>query len=298
MTKISWKTFFIFFIFFTFSKFSVASVTPFEYYQRLIFLYLQVNNTDSLLFLLDTGANTSAIDSAAAEALQLKNCGSSADEGTAGTVTVQNVIVPLVKVGDKTIQELRMTKYSLANSLAPPGKKIDGILGTDFLKHFCVSIDFSQKELILSGHALAGNKAKSFPFIMDNGIPKIKTTLNKKVHTYLRYDSGSSLFETKDVYINITTAIWDELTKSDSTINTGKFLTATGIGGEIKLPLGKIKQIDLVNDNFKGNVYVICQPHQGYFSRADAVGFFGNNLFEKFHKIEIDFKAKRIYIPG
>lgn len=274
-----------------------AQVTtiPFEYYQRLIFIKVTVNNTDSLLFLFDTGANASAIDEKTANLLKVKTHKVDSVEGTAGTIIVPYVKAKSLSIGNCIAKNLMITKYDLSSSLAPPNQHLDGILGTDFLKHFVISIDFTRNKITIS-KKVVDNLPGFIPFELENGIPRIKATINNNVSTYFRYDSGSSLFDTKDIYLNITKTIFDQLALADTALNPVAFLSATGIGGSIEVPVYKINSVSLTTIGIP-NPFIIVQPRQGYFARPDAVGFFGNNLFEKFQKVTIDFIDKKIYVP-
>ncbi|MGE5458699.1 MAG: TIGR02281 family clan AA aspartic protease, partial [Methanococcaceae archaeon] len=271
-----------------------AATVSFEYYQRLIFLKVTVNGSDSLLFLFDTGANTSAIDEKVAETLQLTTIKVDSIEGTAGIIVVPTVKAKKVAVGNAIVKNIYFTKYDLSGSLAPPNKHLAGILGTDFLKHFAVTIDFQSNQLSFSRSP--GEKLPwSFSFEMDNGIPRVKSVINDSIPVYFRYDSGSSLFETKDIYLNTTTAVLELLMKIDTSQKPVKQFSATGVGGNIKIPVYKITSVLLSNQKIE-HPFLIIQPRQGYFARNDAVGFFGNNLMEKFEKVTIDFIRKKMYV--
>lgn len=292
---------YLFLLLITFSSISVkaqTTKTSFEYYQRLIFLKVKVNKSDSLLFLFDTGANTSAIDTKTADVLTLKTLKMGSVEGSAGTIVVPHVKAKSVLVGHSIVKNIVFTKYDLSRSLAPPDQHIDGILGTDFLKNFVVEIDFNHKMMTLSKKVL-DTLTSSFPFELENGIPRIKATINNNHIAWLRYDSGSSLFDTKDIYINTTTPVFDVIAKADTTLKPASFLSGTGVGGSVKLPVYKINSI-LLNTIEIRKPFLIVQPRQGYFARPDAIGFFGNNLLQKFQKVTIDFMNKRMYIlqPG
>lgn len=269
------------------------TTVPFEYYQRLIFFKVKVNNADSLLFLFDTGANASAIDEKTANRLKLQTVKIDTVEGTAGIIIVPSVKAKSISVGNSLVKNIRMTKYDLSGSLVPPNQHSSGILGTDFLKYFVVTIDFQNRQISFS-KTIPDKLSVPIPFELNNGIPRIKSSINDSIATFFRYDSGSSLFETNDIYINTTTSVFEKLQKSDNPLKPVAHLSASGVGGNIEIPVYKINSVLLDRIEVK-QPYLIIQPKQGYFARPDAVGFFGNNLFEKFKKITIDFINKNIY---
>lgn len=77
------------------------------------------------------------------------------------------------------------------------------------------------------------------------------------------------------------------------------FLFDTGANGSA-IDIHTSDQLNLKTvktDTVEGSAgFIIVQPQQGYFARTDAVGFFGNNLLEKFKKVTIDFLEKKMYI--
>jgi hypothetical protein len=268
-------------------------VLPFEYHFGVIFLNVKINNSASLLFLFDTGANTSAIDNKASEKLALPIIRKDSVEGTAGTIPVLIVKVNSLSAGNARVQDLALTKQDLSYSLAPPGKSADGILGTDFMKHFVISIDFQLRQISFSKKIKHNHNGISFE--MDNDIPTIQCSINGSFKTPLRYDSGSSLFQTDSTYINVTTDNWLKIQQLDTSLRISRYFRGYGIGGELKLAVIEIKSLSINQKKIK-SPFIIVQPKQGYFARENAVGFFGNNLVDKFERVTIDFQEKKIYL--
>ena len=272
----------------------VLSTVPIIYFQRLIFLEVSLNGTNGLLFLLDTGANTSAVDDSTGDKLGLTTSRIDSVEGSAGVITVPMVTVGSLSVESAIVNNLELTKYSLAHSLAPPGRKLDGILGTDFMKHFIITIDFRDSVITLADR-LPEIVGEAIDLELDNGIPRIKAVINGTVSTWFRYDSGSSLFDSEDIYLNTTEGVLAELLKTDSTLKPSAHFSGTGVGGTVRLAVYKTDSVTM-NELTINNPNLIIQPPQGYFARPDAVGFFGNNLMEKFRQITLDFKGKKMYL--
>lgn len=270
------------------------TTVPFEYYERLVFLYVKVNQADSLLFLFDTGANASAIHNKTADDLKLTLVKTDTVEGTAGNIIVPFVSPDSVAMGRYAKTNMVMTKYDLSGSLAPPGKRLDGILGTDFLADFVITLDFQKMQMTLS-RELEHPLSNPIRFEMDNGIPRVQGRINNSQSTWFRYDSGSSLFDTKDIYLNVTASVLDSLLKRNPSLEPKFKLSASGIGGSVELPVYRVDSVSLQTISIFAP-FLIAQPRQGYFARPDAVGFFGNNLLEKTQKATIDFPNRTMYI--
>lgn len=271
-----------------------TSDSRFLYHQRLIFLRMKVEQTDSLLFLLDTGANVSAIDSETADILGLSHIKSDTVEGTMGKIVVPSVNVTLAISGNADVRSLLVTQYDLSTAAAPPNEKLHGILGMDFLKDFVVSIHFPERRIHFS---LPPDSAARviMPIFFDNGIPAISAQLNENIAADFRFDTGSSLFETDDIFVNTTTAVLRQLQLADSLLKPALHLQGSGIGGTAKLSAYKIDSMVFGGVEIK-HPFLIVQSEVGYFARPDAIGFLGNNLLEKFGSLTFDFPGNRLYL--
>lgn len=266
----------------------------FHYHQKLIFLRMKVEHKDSLLFLMDTGANTSAIDSETAEMLKLSAFQRDTVEGTMGKMLAPSVWANVRHRGSDSAKKLSLTTYSLKGAPAPPGQKLDGILGTDYLKQFAITIDFELLQIHFNWLADTSSLVV-LPFFMDNGIPAITAKIGHEIAVAFRYDSGSSLFETDEIFINTTTAVFRQLVAADSLLKPALTLTGSGIGGAANLFAYKLDSV-VLGSIVIADPFIIVQPEAGYFARKDAIGFFGNNLMEKFPQISIDFPNRKMFL--
>ena len=266
------------------------------YHERLIFLKMRINERHEALFLLDTGASASAIDRKTAEKLKLLINGSDKVEGTAGVIEVGKTMVKSLSLNNAKVNALTVPTYDLSGVLAPPGMALDGILGFDFLKHFMVRIDYESETIeFLSSRRKNDETLLAVPIALDNGIPKLSVVLDDSIPTDLRLDTGASLFQTPDIYLNITERVWNELTNLDSALKPEKYFTGSGVGGTVKLPVSRIKKM-AVGELVFGAPFVIVQPKAGYFARNDAVGFISNNFLEKFGAVILDYPARTLYL--
>jgi predicted aspartyl protease len=272
----------------------------FIYYDRCIYVAVTVNGHRNLLFLLDTGANVSAIDQTAARKLDLPIVGSATVEGTAGTIPVRKGHLRRIAIGSMAARGLEVTVQDLSGTLSPPGMRVDGILGYDFLHSFSLAIDYADSTLTITkgGSQLTGTPSPvAVPFEIDNGIPRLRMMLDDSVAVDLRVDTGASLFATDDIYINITESAWKGLRELDSTLAPGTYFKGSGPAGEITLPVARIRNARLGGVTIQ-RPYVIVQPAVGYFARADAAGFIGNNLLEKFSPVLIDYRHRILVLTS
>jgi hypothetical protein len=125
-----------------------ASV-PFELlYGGLVYLQVTVNGTP-MSFILDSGAESTVLNASRLAGLGLKSTGTFAAGAGGGDVTVGYVPHVTYAVGGATLKDQIVSAIPLDSLEGPLGKKLDGILGYDFLSRFVVELDYKQKQLRL-----------------------------------------------------------------------------------------------------------------------------------------------------
>jgi hypothetical protein len=264
-----------------------ASV-PVTFEFGLLFLEVERTGEKPLFALLDTGASASAIDLARSGELPVLE--HSDVVGTTGTLAVETVRIDGLHIGDTPLPVLRSTRRDLSGLLAPNGRKVDLILGSDALAGRCVIIDFTSLRLQLVRGGEKG--APGVPMTLDNGIPTLPATLDG-IGTRLRIDTGASLFDSKDVYVNIPAPLWQALRRGHPALTPVTAFQGTGANGRaVDLPVAaiadsRIGTLDLAR------LFVIVQPEVGYFAEPDAMGFVSNNFLRKLGRVTLDYGAGR-----
>ncbi|RYD54838.1 MAG: hypothetical protein EOP56_17880 [Sphingobacteriales bacterium] len=266
----------------------------FEYHQSLIFVKARINGSrTNYLFLLNTGANRTVVDKQIADLLKIPvKKGKDSVIGTAGKESVSICKLRSLQVGDATEHNMVVTCRALQNVMMVNGRKVDGILGTDFLKHYAVAIDFSKLKLTFNSNKPVSRT--SIPFQMHDGIPKFVVKLDDTLTTTLHYNSGVSMATSRYTYVNISRAQFNRLKSINPYMKHNSYISGRGVGGDVNLQVLKINRMEL-NGYAIRHPYLILQPEEGCFKAEDAVGFFGNNLLEKYQSIVIDFPGEKLY---
>lgn len=276
---------------------SVGQTVKFQYYQSLIFIPVKIQNVQ-LLFLLNTGANTSVIDNRVAEQLKLPVIKErDSVTGTAGKSVVALVHIDNLTIGNTSIKNLTVSKRNIESFLRINGQKIDGILGTDILKNYALTIDFQSQKIAIQNAKIPAGRKKTVSFDMYEGIPRVEMRLNDTFNTFFHYNSGTSLTPSKEVYVNIAPLQWKQLATMFPRMETNQYFVGQGVGGGVYMKVVKINSIEL---NQRQKIYrpnIIIQPEEGYFKQKDAIGFFGNNLLEKYGRVSVDFISRQIVLP-
>jgi hypothetical protein len=253
-----------------------------------------VNEKKDLLFLMDTGANISSIDNTTCELLNLPIL-STGDTiiGTAGKEAITIRKTKLVQLGTSAEKNMKVVCRDLSRFLTPGREKLAGILGTDFLKKYAITIDYGKKTVLFSKKKPTTKKEKIVAFEMIGGIPRFEARFNDTLSTFVTYNSGVSLATNPDVFVNVSHQQWSTLKGLDKFLVPYTNMSGDGVGGRVALPVVKISNIkfnglEVIRPN------IVVQPREGVFLADNAIGFFGNNLLEKYRKVTIDFFTNKI----
>ena len=128
----------------------VASVVPFDYNHRFIFLKARIGDgKQEYLFFVDTGAPT-AVSQELARNLNLSKAAEIVmNDSSNSSRTVDVVVLNKLIVGEAQVAKCGAMVLDFHN-LDSFGLKIDGILGGNFLNFFTVKIDYDQTSLTLT----------------------------------------------------------------------------------------------------------------------------------------------------
>ena len=268
---------------------------PFVHEHGLVFLEVEREGDAPLLALLDTGANASAVDPARSQGLAVLETVEVV--GTTGTLQAELVALAGLRLGGHALPELRATRRELGGLLAPEGARVDMILGSDAFAGLAVTIDFAAQTLGLapSPEPAPDAEERGVPMRLDQGIPAIPATLGG-IETWLRLDTGASLFASPDVHVNVPPLLWDELRSRHPDLVPIRHLTGAGAdGSSVQLPVVPLADA-VVGPRPLARVLLVVQPAQGYFARPDAKGFVGNNFLEKLGRVTLDYGGGRLWV--
>jgi hypothetical protein len=247
-----------------------------------------------LLCLIDTGANRSAIDPRRAGELAV--VAEVEVVGTTGALRAETVRLAGLTLGGYALPEIEPTRRDLGGLLPFPDRPIDAILGTDALAGLALTLDFARGEVELRPGGGA-ERDGDVEMKLDAGIPTLPATLGG-VETVLRIDTGASLFETQDVYVNVPPALWRALAREWPELEPISRLQGSGASGEtVELPVYRVP-LARIGPRELDSACVIVQPAAGYFAAPDAKGFVGNNFLEKLGRVTLDLGAQRLRVDG
>ena len=295
-TKTTRNMKFITFIFFNLSSFLVLAQNspidsiPFKLEKdNRIYTYLKVNKSDSLYFLVDTGASDMVINSEILPKINMNFNSTITNMGTTGENQVKLSTENTVIWGTQELNNLEFISIPYLN------EKWDGVLGLSVLKRFVVKIDYSKMLIYLydknnyqnvNTNKLKINYAHNVPIIN----VKLKTIDHKTHHLRLEVDTGSDrIIDISTRYVNthkllhIYPKAFATSTVTSSDGNSGTILNNY-------FPLVTISEFEFYK--IPGG---LAQIEFGIMNTDDIDGIIGNWFLKRFN-LTFDFKNDYLYL--
>lgn len=263
---------------------------PFQYVQGFIIVDVLVNYIFPMKFIVDTGAeHTIILDRTFADILQIpldkeiKVVGSDVSREILAWV-VRGIPFQFME-GRKTNHDFIILNEDVMDLGSITGIKIDGILGSEFLKNFIVEINFKKSVLFLYApqkNIKKWDKYQSLPMIIHSNKPYLNSLVNVKgedsKELLFLLDTGASL----SLLVHTET---DSLHLFPKHIIKG--VLGRGLGGDVLGYTGKISQFVMGKDTFD-NVVCSFQAIDSFYQAEETIirdGIIGNYILDHFHLV-------------
>ncbi|MEO1435694.1 MAG: aspartyl protease family protein [Bacteroidota bacterium] len=278
----------------------VIGEIPFEQFQNLIILNVQINDKLPIRLILDTGAQYTIItDRQIMDIMEvhydrdIKIYGSDRTRILHAKLATQVALdLPSVRFNNQAVLVLDEDYLNLTNII---GTTVHGIMGTDLFKRFVVKIDYYKSKIILyEPEAFKAPDAEftRVPLNIINGKPYVRLPLTleagNQVEPVLLVDSGASL----SFVIHPNT--YEEINIPDHIVNGN---IGYGLGGEVRGFMGRIDELRFPPFEFK-NLVTNFQDLPNFgdtLSVEPRQGFVGGEILQRFTVI-FDFVENQMYL--
>lgn len=157
----------------------------------LIIVPVQINDSETLEFLLDTGTNTSIIIPEVAARLNLRPVDRIEIVTVAGSVIAPRSFLPRLTLGGKSAENTEVL-WSDLPELRRLDNRISGILGQNFLAQFNFTLDFRQRRINFADmDANQFEQTARVPFEKDEGRILLNLKIKQTNLTFV-FDSGAA----------------------------------------------------------------------------------------------------------
>ena len=280
-----------------FAKGSSALAIPFELSEKgHMFLRVRVNNSEPLLFGLDSGFEQTAIATKQAKALGLKLYGDAKATGVGeredDITFARNARFDLPGASFQ-LKEIGVMTLDFPSPFA--GESIGGILGFDFISLFVVRIDYANKVVDLysprsfryRGHG------DTLPIKMIDNYPSIPATISlpglAPVTDLFVIDTGAE----SGIFFN------SRFVKSRKLLDSRQETTEAGmlgIGGPSKIRIGHATNIRLGRTLIANPVVHFSLATRGESAESRSAGQISNGIFRQFKNIIFDQTRRRLIL--
>jgi len=253
---------------------------PFDLYGNTIWLKVRVNAQGPYNFLLDSGAGATCIDSVLVSQLGLKGEGAVVGKGAGGSQAVSfckigSIQLPGVELLDQTIAVIPLSPL-----YASLGRKIDGILGYDFLSRFVTKIDYGHSSLSL--YAPEGYHYPKGVEVLDmeitQNLPTVEAILDGEYQGKFLLDTGNSgglVLHSSFIQQNhILDGVKRKVEKSFG-----------GVGGWGRGFMAKLKSLTIGDFMIREPITLLVTSGEGIFGSEELAGNIGGEILKRFNLI-------------
>jgi hypothetical protein len=268
---------------------------PFEPYDNLIFVGVQVNGSTPQSFLLDSGASTSFLNQSLADSLGLgprhkRQMNVGAGESSASLGFAHDVTLKLPGVG---LPPQTVAVVSLASIEARIGRKIAGIVGADLFKRYVVTIDYAAHQLVLSdpNSFHDGESGEMLTIRLSGNRPFVQASLTPVSGPPI---SGEFVVDTGDT----STVTFHTPFVEKYGLRSGQTLVphpTTGISGDSQNWRGRLQQLQLGKYVLDHPIATFSAARKGSEADASYSGVLGGEILCRF-RVTIDYPHRRMYL--
>ncbi len=274
---------------------------PFDYSQKEIVMKGRINGSEELDFLLDTGASDTIIDRRVAAEHYLTKMGQYDIAAIAGMVTARSSSIKRMELGNLLMNDVPARILDLSAQSRQMGKPIAGIIGTNVISKFLVTLDYSKPTVVFADIDTTARPARAAAAsFTQKQAPFVKVLFNGKDEQILLVDTGAA-------FNHIPPNVAQKYLGSDPA-NVRHSTEGTGLDGR-PLQLGTVvvdtvtlagQALRKVSFTFPSNTDAQKSAaksggREGGFFQDSRLGILGNPFFQNFI-VTIDYKFNRLLL--
>lgn len=211
-------------------------------------------------FLLDTGANASGVDQGWLERSGARWApgGKGRVGGTTGSVAVEKAVFERFGLGTGSFAPATWIVHDYSGFRAPPGTAQAGLLGTDFLRSYQLTIDYEARQArFLRQDERAPAREDQAPLALSwiNGHPTVSARLGR-LDLPCRLDSGAS-YLSRGPFLDVNRAAVAALRAAGAALEPAGHLTVRGISGPERRELLRAGTLELGPLRLEGLTLVV-----------------------------------------
>jgi len=272
---------------------------PFEIASNKPLVQVSINGSPGHWFILDSGcAGPSVISKECAERIGLR--GDEQEEkhvGAGGGVQVDVATLPDVslEVGGTALPPRELLIFPLAHVARVEGRRVDGLLGRDFLEENVVEIDYARGRIRIRDPEgfVPAPSGISIPITLEGGLAVAWGAIT------LPGGDGIPCRLVIDTGVRATVILYRPFAVEHGLLDRpGTLRSATiggGAGGETRGDVGRIEKLRLGSFVTRDPVAIYSRDTVGVFAGSDQDGIVGGELLRR-AKVTFDYPHRRIVL--
>lgn len=266
--------------------------------ENYVFIKARVNGSEPLTFLLDSGAGSGLIlYFKAAESLRLtlqgKGKASGGGESTFDTSLIKGATLSL---GGVEITNQNFVVFPPDRARPASDRVVDGVIGYALFSRYVVEVDYQARVVNLyepKTYQYTGS-GQTIPIKVQGNVPFAQIELpiagRKALEGEFIVDMGAGRFT-----VILNTPVMESRNLLAVAQKTIEELGAQGVGGSVKLLVGRWPEIRLGRFTFTSALIYFAQDQKGIFASSEFSGIMGGELLRRF-KVIFDYAHKRMYV--
>lgn len=264
----------------------------FRYDLHLIWVRASIEGAPPADFLFDTGASATVVDSGYAAKIGLATEGDGQIQGAGGAGHVALAKLGSLRVGDEDGVELGARTVAVIPVSAALGpalwRDFAGILGSDVIREFVVTVDYERQRLTLADPAefrYEGAGAK-LDFTLVGGVPVVPMKLDDRIDGNFRLDLGGS----GGVVLQSAFAAAHGFRAAHAVSAAG-----SGFGGHYPIRSFRTKSLELGPLRWEDPIVTVADAGAGVLADRSFAGLIGNQVLERF-RCTFDYAHDVVYL--
>ena len=245
------------------------------------------------LFLLDTGATLSLLDSELLADLNLEPAGDLQGLAVGGTMPVQLVEIPFLRVGGVLLEGQVLGVTPIARTMSDQlGVEAAGVLGFDFFSRFVVTLDFAGGHCTLqrAGSGQPATEGTTLPLRFVDQQPTVEGVLDGSFRGRWRLDTGADALAVHTP----AAAAWG-LAERHPAIRE---LVTEGLSGATPVTVVRADSFQLGPYEIDRPLLLIPSESLGVLGAESIDGNLGTSILDRF-EITVDFGRSQLHlVPG
>jgi predicted aspartyl protease len=275
---------------YTFTQGHSAEMIPFTSYERHIYLPVRiVGYQEELMFMLDSGASMTVIDSTLAARMELPLGERLVGAGAGGMADFHMTRVPGFSIEGVSFAEQTVIAYPISDIIRRfADVEIGGILGYDFLSRFVTRIDFERNliSLIEPDSFVASDTVVALDAPLKHNVFSLACTLDGRYGGTFLIDTGAG-----NSILQKRFADEHNITGNRRNIE----ISIIGAGGEDSAHLAVFDSFTIGGFTIEDPVFALSASERGVGAFADISGIVGNDILNRF-TVTLDYANQKVYL--